>query len=188
LANGGGQQGQQEAYRLAESHDSWSCPYCKPPSPLQTLQQHTERIGSQKETHQRTVEDIMMELDKVELERIECEKTTLPQVLEHQREEFRNELRKTCSSPTDLQEAVEFEMQDWQELWSRHDQRLADLAASLQDELEMHENIDLAECYRQLEGKTHVGNDEPDWKRAADATIDRREQEEDENDEPPVGE
>jgi hypothetical protein len=129
----------------------------------------------------------MMELDKVELERMECEKTTLPQVLEQQREEFRKELRKTCSSPTDLREAVESEMQDWQEMWSRHDQRLADLAASLQDKLEMHENIDLASCYRQLEGKTTVDIDEPDWKRTADAAIDRREQEEEENDEPPVG-
>jgi hypothetical protein len=130
----------------------------------------------------------MIELDKVELERMECEKMTLPQVLEQQREEFRNELRMTCSSPAVLQEAVESEMHDWQEMWSRHDQRLADLAASLQDELEMHENIDLAACYRQLEGKITVDRDEPDWKRAADAAIDRREQEEDENDEPPVGE
>jgi hypothetical protein len=43
LAHGGGQQGQEAVNCLAESsHDSWSCPHCQPPSPLETLQQHTE--------------------------------------------------------------------------------------------------------------------------------------------------
>lgn len=187
LAHGGGEQGQKEVDRLAESDDNWFCPYCRPPSPLQTLQAHTERIGSEEETRQRTVDDIMLELDKVELERLECEKMALPKVMDQQRDEYRNELRKTISSPDELEEAVEMEMQAWQEMWLKHDQRLADLAASLQDELEMQENVDLAACYEQLQGKPLIDSVEPAWKKAADIAIERREQKEDENDEPPVG-
>ena len=187
LAHGGGEQGQKEVDRLAESDDSWSCLYCRPPFSLQILQSHTERLGLEEETRQRTVDDIMLELDKVELERLECEKMALPKVLDQQRDEFRNELRKTISSPDDMEEAVEMEMQAWQEMWFKHDQRLADLAASLQDELEMQENVDLAACYETLQGKTLIDSVDPAWKKAADAAIEQREQEEDENDEPPVG-
>ena len=72
-SHGGGVQGRKQVELLFNTDDKWSCPFCKPPAPLQSLQTYMERIGEEEESKERTVETIISELEKVEAERKECE-------------------------------------------------------------------------------------------------------------------
>ena len=186
-ANGGGEEGMTQVDLLCKSDDQWSCPCCKPPAPLHTLQAHTERIGEEQESRERTFDDIMSELDRVELERTECEKTEQPDVLDRKRAEFRAELLKTMSScpVEEIDEAVEEEVEEWKQMWAKHDARLADRVLSLQEEIELR-GENLAGCYAAIQGETIIDAVEPAWKKAADAELLRREHQEDEDDDMPL--
>ena len=181
-AHGGGDEGRNCVKVLAASDDQWLCPCCAPPEPLQSLQAHTKRIGEEEESKPRTMDDILLELDKVELERKECETKSLPHVIEQQRAEFRAELLQTVPAES-VEEAVEEEMQEWMQMWADHDARLADRVLALQEEIEL-KGENLAGCYAAIQGETVVDKDEPEWKKAADAEVQRRRDAEDDIDEP----
>jgi hypothetical protein len=79
-----------------------------------------------------------------------------------------------------LEEAVQDELDEWMEVCYKHDLRLGDTIASLQDELETVHNVDLAACYEKLglqnrpsQSGTGV-DDRPDWARSADRELDQR--------------
>lgn len=190
-AHGGGTEGRNAATLLQESDAKWSCPCCQPPTPLQTLQAHMERVAVSKEqqdTKPRTTEDIALELYKVELERKECEQVQSPQVVEQKRAEFRAELLQSMAScpMEDIDEAVEQDLEEWKQMWADHDVRLLDRAAPLQEEIELR-GENLAGCYAAILGESNANDGiEPEWKKAADDELQRREEEEDEDDSLPL--
>jgi hypothetical protein len=143
-----------------------------------------ERIGEEEESKERTVEDIISELEKVEAERKEFEYQMSPSVLKEKSAEVRAELCMSMESMSteEIDDAVEEEMEDWKHEWAKHDQRLSDRVVSLQEEIEMR-GENLAGCYAAILGETKVADtDEPDWKKAADAEIQKRKDEEEDAD------
>ena len=81
----------------------------------------------------------------------------------------------------EIDDAVEEEMEDWKLQWAKHDQRLSDRVVSLQEEIEMR-GENLAGCYAAILGETKVDSNEPDWKKAADAEIQKRKDDEEDAD------
>jgi hypothetical protein len=78
-----------------------------------------------------------------------------------------------------LDEAVQDELTEWKEVCYKHDLRLGDTIASLQDELETVHNVDLAACYEKLglqhrQSQSDSADDRPDWARSADRELDQR--------------
>jgi hypothetical protein len=203
-AYGGGSLGWRRAQALRGDGAPWKCPVCDPPPALQKIQQDLNPSSSSdeeaddnkravtKDAPERTVEDVLQQLYDVE-----CEKRTLqdwddPDAMKAREEEFRQEFRekKPLLSEAKLNLLVAEELALWKELCDKHDKRLDDMSAPLQEELETVFNIDMAKFFeknfgepRQRAGaRSEEDEDEDDdyeqaadWKRAADRAIAKRE-------------
>lgn len=185
-AHGGGAIGRAHAQTLQDDlTGTWFCLACEPPAALQTLQLALEQgecmhhndattIGV---TSPRSVDTILSELCLVETAKRECEEMSTTERDEERRLEFVKELSESLSG-ADLEEAVQDELTEWNEMCYKHDLRLGDTIASLQDELETVHNVDLAACYEKLglqHRQSQSGTDDrPDWARSADRELDQR--------------
>jgi hypothetical protein len=180
-ANGGGHVGAKEANRLIASDDDspWQCPLCTTPTALQNLQAHMDRLSSADNgDKERTVDDVLRELDIVESKKEECENFEQPECVQDMRNQIREELIAENCQPDELEDEVQAEIDQWLEETQKHEQRLSDLASNLQDELETIHDVDLAKYYKGSsyghdEQETAETNDEPDWKKEADAEIEQ---------------
>lgn len=187
--HGGGSRGAKQAKDLQASDDKWSCPFCLPPKPLSTLQTYMQKRAEREEgvskELDRTVETILSELQKVEQERRECDHQLSPAILRQKEAEVRSEMLSMSNIMKDVDIAVQEELEAWQKSWARHDQRLGDRVLSLQEEIESR-GESLAAVYAAIQQGNDTDQDqsdsEPEWKKAADAEIQRRHDDEDEAD------
>ena len=205
---GGGRMGMLAVQQLIrnDTTDDWQCPCCKTPVSLQTLQSHLEQQLQQQQqqqhppvvqttttgttttttttaaaTQRRTKEDIMAELAAVEEKKKECELWEQPDYLQSVKDQVRQELERSNSfhNQEELQASVEEEMKRLQDSVQRHEMRLSDMVASLQDELELEHNVDLKECYHTLgllNGDQEDSAPEPEWKIQADLQLMKQDQ------------
>jgi hypothetical protein len=191
-AHGGGRQGQQAVRLLILQDDNdnnnnndddaskWHCPICHPPVPLQALQQHLVQLPiPMSEAPERSLEDILQELQVVEEKKQECD------VADQKVEQVRQEIRRDLMSPGDgggdesignkeLEELVHKGVEEWQECMLQHEQRLSDMVSSLHDELGLNHDIDLKGWYESMgyiSKDSSSGSSEPLWKREADKDI-----------------
>lgn len=199
-AFGGGQKGKNIVQSLLQEDDAWNCILCLPPVALQGLQDEL-KVPQQDETkddgdnknnnnnnEKRPVEEVLRELDLVEQEQRRCQQQWDDvEVMTAKRREIETELRGL--SPSEMKVLVDDEIQALKELAIRHDRRLGDMASSLQEELEVVHNVDLAKVYEDIFGygirnknnnddRNNNNNDDTDetsdWKKAADDEIDQR--------------
>jgi hypothetical protein len=185
-AYGGGAAGRSRAQALQDdSEGTWLCLECEPPVPLQQLQLALENndiagadTGKTSVPAPRNLDKILAELYLAETAKRECEDMSTNEKDEEKRLEFIVELSESLSG-ADLDEAVQDELTEWKEVCYKHDLRLGDTIASLQDELETIHDVDLAACYEKLELKalrrqSDTADDRPDWARSADRELDLR--------------
>jgi hypothetical protein len=169
------------ADEITSSNAEWQCCHCQPPNPLQALQ---EFLVSLKEdsTPERTVDELLTELEVVETKKKECMEQLEGEQMT--KEEIRQELELEHEfSKSELEEQVEEEFDAWKVKLEQHELRLSDTISTLHDELEAL-GYNLKEFYQRA--MTIPAADvlqEPSWKKAADKAIAEREQQQDQ--EPP---
>lgn len=199
-AHGGGVAGMKRAQEAATEDDDtalWQCPFCQPPAPLQQLQKEldesnngdtatvgTSAMSQQQQQQQgqadhrttdKIINDLIRELDCVEAKKKACEAWDSPEQMASKRDEFQQELAAANPHATkeELENLVETEVQNWIKVFTEHDERLGDMAASLQEELQAL-GVDLSRCYDRCLG---MGMDEeeaePSWKQDADRAVDK---------------
>lgn len=189
-AYGGGSAGLQKTRALKDDDTAWKCPSCSPSPDLQALQQllngpDDQDNGMSDDQDPRSAEVALEQLYTVENEKRICQKEMDdPHAVDVKRKEIRQDF---CESnpgllAAQLEEMVDEEMETWIELCTRHDARLSDMAASLQEELETLHNVDLAKFYKNYFGEEkeqRAGDgleqqEDAPWKLAADREIAER--------------
>jgi len=211
-AYGGGRSGALAVRQLMiPNDDPWKCPVCSPTAELQKLQQELRTRPpppqvardihlSQDSTDPnhdsttvaqptRSVETILKELAMVEAEQEDFQRQwDDPRAVEAQRQQIEQEIRqgKPNIKGNKLKALVDDELETARSLAVAHDFRLGDMASSLQEELELVHNVDLAVMYKKCfsdttttkkdstENDDDEEEDEPDWKISADKEIARR--------------
>jgi hypothetical protein len=158
---------------LQASADEWHCLACKPTPILQALSVSDPTAAALSE---RAIEEILQELKVAEEKKKECEEALEDANVQLRYQEILHELKETVPD-SELGEAVLEELNTWEELQLRHDARLGDFIARLQDELEGR-GLDLAtvyysEDYFSLPTPT-LPDVAPDWVQAADRVVDQR--------------
>lgn len=180
----------QVARRQSKETGDWHCLLCTAQSesapPLLTCLQQRYLEESQKLKQQqgkRNVDDILVQLSRLEQEKSECDATN------EREEELRNEIRTELQqqqphlSGDEVESLVEEEWCLHEQISERHERRLADWIAILLDELEFEHEVDVAATYHKCFGfarrQQHTGDDEsadseedePAWVRKANKAV-----------------
>ena len=175
-AHGGGAKGDAVVTKLTKEDGSWFGPCCLKPFVIKKLKEDMERYAEQ-EAPERSDEQVLHELDIVESKKRECEEWDNEENLRDLESRIRDELTSSMKEGFDidwLEEEVASEMERWHKQMEQHEERLADLAASLQEELSRR-NVDLKAFYEKIGLLDSGPAEEEPWKRAADEEISKRE-------------
>jgi len=166
-AHGGGFIGRAAVDRLlrddggGEGEEEWFCLECRPPTPLREMQKllvvddddsNRSCCDSRgQENSARSLEEVMAEFQAVESAKRECI-AELDGEDEYRQQLLREEQQSAADSgdSSELEAAVEEEIERWKGALLKHQALLADKVTHLQDELELEHKVNVSAAYRYL--------------------------------------
>lgn len=173
-ANGGGILGWERTQQCVQSNDPWRCPCCDPPASLVVLVESVKDEKAQQEPNRNdlvVLEELQTLEHNLEITDADLEKK------DEQRAQIEKEFGERGLSPTDLQQVVDEELENWESQLKEHHVRLSDHIALLQDCLETTYGIDLSLLYRDCIQRTASNKEDENasWVLAAEREIRDRE-------------
>lgn len=177
---GGGRSGLQLVQQLASDNSrSWACIRCNPPSALRSLQisdqEESTETNDDNNEDESAVMEIVSKLDAVEDDLDYCDHLMEEDNVLQLEGEIRAELAESFHCQKELEKVVAWEITLWKEKHMEHATRVQDYKVDLLERLNKHGfSDDQYYNYRAERKPKQVDDYESDWRRKADAEIQKR--------------